>query len=191
MLRKLFRTRFKAPVKLRADLATDSGMLCLWDAQSFAGISDYDTWEKELCEDEDILRHLQSGHLVPLNLGDGAFAVEVRLDTPDSMSEREREYLLVSSQPYLLRSSGRILVSGLEQVGADPRGFLDIELAPGSYTVFVQLIDWTAEPESKDADGNPTSNALPDMIVFIQPAAQDAPVYRKDLETFRKEDALR
>jgi len=191
MFRNLFRKTSKAPVPLRADLATDSGMLCVWDAQSFAGISDYASWEKELCEDADILRHLQAGHLVPLNLGDGAFAVELRQGSPDSMSAREREYLLVPSQPYLLNSTGRILISGIEQVGSDPRRFLDLELAPGQYTVHIQLIDWIEEPGSKDANGNPTPNALPDLIVFIQPLGRDVPAYRKDLETFRKGDALR
>jgi hypothetical protein len=191
MFRKLFGKTSKAPTHLRADLATDSGMLCVWDAQPFAGITDYDSWEKELCEDEDILRHIDAGHFVPLNLGDGAFAVELREGSPDSMNEREREYLLVPSQPYLLVSTGRILISGLEQVGADPRSFLTRDLAPGRYTVHVQLIDWTEEPGSKDSNGSPTPDALPDMIVFIQPAGEGAPVYRRDLETFRREDALR
>ena len=191
MFRRLFGNTSKAPVPLRADLATDSGMLCIWDSRSFAGISDYESWEEELCEDADILRHLHAGHLVPLNLGDGAFAVELRQGNPDSMSAREREYLLVPSQPYLLNSTGRILISGIEQVGGDPRSFLDLELAPGKYTVHVQLIDWPAEPGSKDANGDPTPNALPDMIVFIQPEGRDAPAYRKDLLTFRLEDAQR
>ena len=191
MFRKLFGKTSKAPTQLRADLATDSGMLCVWDAQPFSGITDYDSWEKELCEDEDIIRHIQAGHFVPLNLGDGAFAVELRQGSPDSMNEREREYLLVPSRPYLLNSTGRILISGLEHVGTDPRSFLDLELAPGRYTVHVQLIDWTEEPGAKDANGNPTPNALPDMIVFIHSTGQEASDYRQDLETFRKEDALR
>ena len=191
MFRKLFAKTTKAPDQLRADLATDSGMLCVWDAQPFAGISDYDSWERELCEDADILRHLEAGHLVPLNLGDGAFAVEVRHASPESMSAREREYLLVPSQPYYLRSSGRILVSGLEQVGGDPRSYLAVDLEPGDYTVHVSLMDWTEEPGAKDAEGNPSPNALPDLIVFIEQTDVLPPDYRKDLETFRKEDALR
>lgn len=191
MFRKLFGKTPKVTGRLRADLATDSGMLCVWDAQPFAGITDYASWEKELCEDKDILNHLEAGHLVPLNLGDGVFAVELRVGSPESMSEREREYLLVPSQPYLLISTGRILISGLEQVGADPRSFLALNLAAGRYTVRVQLIDWTEEPGSKDANGSPTPNALPDMVVFVQPAQDDAPDYRRSLETFRKEDALR
>jgi hypothetical protein len=191
MFRKLFGKTSKAPAPLRADLATDSGMLCVWDPRPFAGISDYDSWEKELCEDADLLRHLEAGHLVPLNLDDGAFAVEVRHGSPASLSVREREYLLVPSQPYYLRSSGRVLVSGLEQVGEAPRSYLAVDLDPGDYTVQVNLIDWAEEPGAKDAGGNPSPDALPDLIVFIERTDGSRPEYRKDLETFRKEDALR
>jgi hypothetical protein len=191
MFRKLFGMTSKVPSQLRADLVTDSGMLCVWDAKPFAAITDYDSWEKELCEDEDIMRHLQAGHLVPINLGDGVYTVELRQGSADSMSQRESEYLLVPSQPYLLNSTGRILISGLEHVGADPRTFLECELPPGSYTVQVQLIDWTEEPGSKDSNGRPTSNALPDIIVFVQPSEMGAFDYRQSLEIFRKEDALR
>lgn len=191
MFRKFFhKTPTPHPI-LRKDLATDSGMLCVWDVPPFAGITDYDSWEKELCEDADILLHVESGHLVPLYLGDGAYAVEVRLANPISMSDREREYLLVPSQPYFLRSSGRVLVSGLEHIGSDPGGYLEVILPPGEYTVSAQLIDWTEEPGSKGSNGKPSPHALPDIIVFIEPAKNDATVYRKLLETFRKEDALR
>ena len=191
MFHKLLGKKHKDSPQLRADLSTDSGMLCVWDAESFASISDYESWDKELCEDNDILRHIQAGHLVPMSLGDGVFSVELRQGSPDSMSQREQKYLLVPSQPYLLISNGRILISSLEQVGVDSRNFLELDLAAGRYTVHIQLIDWTEEPGSKDDNGKPTPNALPDMIVFVQPVGSDAEIYRKDIETFRKEDALR
>ena len=191
MFRKLFSKSSSPPDSLRGDLSTDSGMLCVWDAEAFKEITDYDSWEKELCEDEDIQRQVDAGHLVPLNLGDGAFAVELRRGSPDSLTDREREYLLVPSQPYALRSSGRVVVSGIEHIGADPRSCLELPLAPGDYTLRIQLIDWTQEPGAQDADGNPTPNALPDMLVFYEKAAATDGPYRRELETFRKEDALR
>ena len=107
------------------------------------------------------------------------------------MSAREREYLLVPSRPYLLRCTGKIFASGIEHVGADPRNFISLDLAPSDYTVHVNLMDWAEEPGATDAQGNPTPSALPDMIVFIEKAADPRPAYRKELETFRKEDALR
>jgi hypothetical protein len=40
-------------------------MLVLWDSQRFEAVVDYDTWEDELLEGEDIVRHIQAGALVP------------------------------------------------------------------------------------------------------------------------------
>lgn len=167
-------------------------MLCLWDYHSFAMIKDYDSWEKELCEDADIRRHISAGHFVPLNLlSDGAFSVALRKGSPDTMSKREKEYLLVPSQPYFLKTSGRVLASGLEQVNSDPDEFLEILLDAGDYVVRPQLIDWAAEPGSKDSQGRPSPSALPDFLVFIEPVVQTAFNYRQEIETFRKEDSLR
>jgi len=76
---------------------TDSGMLCIWNYESFKYVNDYDSWDKELCEDDDILKNIKNNSFVPLNLGDGAFEVEIRINEA-SFSEREKEYLLVPSQ---------------------------------------------------------------------------------------------
>lgn len=192
MFRRIFGKSTEETKTHRLDLVTDSGMLCVWNADHFSHITDYDSWEKELCEDTDILRHIESGSFVPLNLlSDGAFSVELRVASPDSMSPREKEYLLVPSLPYLLKSSGRIVASGLEHVGASARTFLEMDLPLGDYAVRVNLIDWSEEPGSRDDDGKPSPAAMPDMIVFIEPIHGDPPVFRKEVETFRREDALR
>lgn len=178
----------------RADLATDAGMLCLWDKAAFAHVTGHDTWEKELCEDADIGRHIRAGHLVPLNLrADGVYAVDVRVGVPEHMTEREKTYWLVPSQPYYLHnSSGTLLVSGLEQVGNDPRSYLEVLLPPGQYCVRVQLIDWTEEPGARTEKGFPHPNALPDMIVFLDAFRGEPHLrFRTELKTFRREDALR
>ena len=39
-----------------------------------------------------------------------------------------KEYLLVPSQPYHFRCTGRAIVSGLEHVGSDPRSSLEISI---------------------------------------------------------------
>jgi hypothetical protein len=63
-------------------VATDAGMLVLWDPQRFEAVVDDDTWEDELLDDEDIVRHIQAGALVPLNVGgDVTFSVLVRSGT--------------------------------------------------------------------------------------------------------------
>ena len=169
---------------------TDSGMLCIWDYNSFKHINDYDSWDKELCEDEDIQKHINSSKFVPLNLGDGAFDVEIRFTEP-SFSDREREYLLVPSQPYKIVSDGQLCISGLEHVCGDlDDNIANLSIKPGEYIAQINLIDWNQEPGATDSDGNPTDKALPDMIIFIY---NDHSIneFRKDIETFRREDALR
>jgi len=176
---------------MRKTYQTDSGMLCIWDYDSFKHIHDYDSWDEQLCEDEDILRNIQRSSFVPLNIGDGVFEVEVRISA-NNLSEREKQYLLVPSQPYLLTTSGKVCISGLENVSRDiDDGISVIELSPGQYVVQINLIDWNQELGAVDDDGNPTDIALPDMIVFISDILNPKMVFRTEIETFRKEDALR
>lgn len=191
MLKKLFH-KHKQVEPQRQDLMTDSGMFGVWNYQSFSHIVDYDTWDPELCEDEDILKQISGGKFVPIDLGDGVASVDVRIDSPNTMNSREKEYLLVPSKPYKLRTSGKVCVSGIEYIGKDPSATqtLTFDVEAGEYTVYVNLIDWNQEPEAMDAEGNPTENALPDVIVFIT-KEKPKEVFRCDLETFRKEDALR
>ena len=170
---------------------TDSGMLCIWDFEKFKHIHDYDSWDKELCEDNDIIRNIKNNSFVPLNLGDGAFEVEIRINE-ENLNEREKEYLLVPSLPYLLKSSGRICISGLEHVSAELDENIGVlELESGEYILQINLIDWNQEPGAVDESGNPTDIALPDMIVLITKYSNKKIEFRTEVETFRKEDALR
>jgi homoserine dehydrogenase len=72
-------------------------MLCVWSQPAFAEIHDYDSWEPELCEDEDIIRHIQAGHFVPINIGsDGVSEVELRVGSAGEravITDRESKYL--------------------------------------------------------------------------------------------------
>ena len=170
---------------------TDSGMLGIWDYESFKNIHDYDSWDVELCEDEDILRNIKKKAFIPLNLGDGVFEVEIRIG-PNNFSNREKEYLLVPSHPYSLKTSGKVCVSGLEHVSGDLDDSIStIELNSGEYVVQINLIDWNQEPGAVDDEGGPTDIALPDMIVFIDKYDNSNIQFREEIETFRKEDALR
>ena len=49
--------------------ATDAGMHALWNPSRFTGITDYETWESALLEDDDLTRRVQAGDLVPINIG--------------------------------------------------------------------------------------------------------------------------
>jgi hypothetical protein len=112
----------------RAELScvahTDAGMLAIWDPASFATVVDYDTWEVALLDDKDIIGHVGQGGLVPICIGaDGAWGVTLRVGTGDQradLTEREKQYLIVSSEPYLFVSAGLVCVSGLEAITAEP-----------------------------------------------------------------------
>jgi hypothetical protein len=174
-------------------LRTDAGMCALWNPKCFATIVDYDTWEDALLDDQDLLRHVQHGDLVPINLGgDGTWGLTVRIGPPNQavLTERERRWLVVSSDPYLYVSDGELCVSGLEHISADPdpddrlRTTTRIGLPSGRYQVTVHLLDWDKEPGATDAAGQPTAQALPDFVVLVSPEPTTRPSYRMRLETF-------
>ncbi|MEU5192142.1 hypothetical protein AB0G83_34140 [Streptomyces klenkii] len=172
-----------------ATVATDAGMLVLWDPQRFEAVVDYDTWEDELLEEGDIVRHIQAGALVPLNVGgDGAFGVLVRSGTvaaPAGLTERETAHQLVASQPYLFVSRGRAFVGGVEDVRGDASAGVIEHLVPeGRHSVVVHLIDWQAEAGSQDVAGRPVPGALPDFLVLINPAQPGQDAFRTAVSTF-------
>ena len=174
--------------KLRGSYATDSGMHCIWDPASFSAIHDYDTWETELLADKDIRRHIQAGHFVPVNIqSDGVFNIEVRVgsaEEPSALSDREAEYLVVSSEPYLFASNGALCVSGIEHVEGQPSDTVgSLDLASGEYAVTVHLIGWDEEPGMVAEDGTPKPEALPDFVVLVNPLAGDVS-FRTEVETF-------
>ncbi len=64
-LKNLFSEKTEHP---RLSQFTDSWMLCLFNYDDFSHINDYDSWDKELCEDEDIMRNIDKGNFVPISL---------------------------------------------------------------------------------------------------------------------------
>jgi hypothetical protein len=172
--------------------ATDAGMHALWNPARFTSITDYPTWESALLEDDDITQRIQAGELVPVNIGsDGAFQFLVRVGTagqPPSLTSRERQYLMVSSQPYLYLSDGTACLSGIEHIGANlgpPVTTLDVPAGPCAVTI--HLIEWDAEPGAKDALGNPAPGVLPDFVVLVSPGGTTANPYRIQLQTFDRD----
>lgn len=167
-------------------------MLAIWDPQHFSSVTDYDTWEPLLLEDEDIAKHIEAGAFVPLYIhSDGAYECNVRIGTtatPVALTERERKYSLVQSEPpYLFCSTGRLCISGIEHIEGKPGssvGILPLETA--EWNVVVHLIDWPMEPGGKTADGKPSATALPDFIVLVNPATERLASYRKKVETFEE-----
>lgn len=178
------------PLPRRAEtVATDAGMLALWDPESFTDVVDYDTWDLRLGEDEDVRRHILAGSLVPINIrNDGAFEVLVRFggpDRPPQLTERERAHRLIGSDAYLFCSSGRVWLSGIEAVGAEAwPEVVQFDLPAGRYSVVIHLIAWEDEVCGVNEDGTPSATALPDFVVLIAPARPGQEAFRTDVETF-------
>ncbi|MFD4231230.1 hypothetical protein [Streptomyces sp. NPDC058545] len=170
-------------------VATDAGMLALWAPQHFTDIVDYDTWDPQLGEDEDVERHIRTGALVPINIrSDGAFGVLVRIGGVGllaQLTERESRHRLVTSDAYLLHSSGQVWLSGIEAVGAEAwPETVQCDLPVGCYSVVIHLIAWEDEPGSSNDDGTPSETALSDFVVLINPAVPEQDTFRSAVETF-------
>jgi hypothetical protein len=182
-------TRASAVSETALIAATDAGMHALWNPSRFTGITDYETWEHALLEDDDISRRVRAGELVPVSIGgDGAFQFLVRVGTasqPAALTSRETQYLLASSQPYLYLSDGTARLTGLEHVCGDPGPATPSLTVPaGPNAVTIHLIDWDAEPGARDDQGKPASAALPDFVVLISPEETMGNGYRTTLQTF-------
>ena len=182
-------TRWPEEVMLmsRGIYPTGSGMHGLWVQSAFSVVCDYESWERELLNDKDIERHIANGHFIPLNIGaDGAMEIEIRCGNGIDaavLSDREKLYLVVSSEPYRLHASGPVCVSGIEYVAVPPEsGVGTVAVPPGEYAVTVHLIAWDEEPGMMTEDG-PAPGALPDFVVLVNPANSEAS-YRLKVQTF-------
>lgn len=167
---------------LIAVVRTDAGMHALWDVETFASIDGYDAWASELEDDQDIIRHVHAGHLVPINIrSDGAYCIAIRTnsDAMPALSGDEQSRVLVGSDAYRLRTSGRIAVSGIEYVGRVDERVAEGSLDPGSYDVVIYLLDYDDVPER--------GNEHPDFVVTVGPAL--ANVVSAAIETFRASTA--
>ncbi|MCK2238896.1 MULTISPECIES: hypothetical protein [unclassified Crossiella] len=193
--------------------STEAGMLAIWAPEEFAGIVDQPSWAAELGTEDGIRARIEAGGLVPINIGgNGAWQVVLRAGGPEApggglglsapempgggagLSAREERYVMLSSEPYLLVCHGMVHVGGIEEVSGRPAD-TGLPLPPGRYSVSIHLIEWDAEPGSRDAQGQPTEDALPDFVVLLEldyrlgarvpPAGSAlAPVYRRELLTF-------
>jgi len=180
-------------IELTCVAHTGAGIAALWDPASFATITDYDTWEAALLEDDDVVRYIERGSLVPICIGaDFAGGVVVRCAAnghPAELTERERTYLYVSSEPYLFVSTGVGYVSGYEAIDNSPPPDLPrLDVPTGRHVATIHLLDWDAEPGASDEHGNPTEHALPDFVVLLNPEIGPQPNYRTNVESFERSD---
>lgn len=157
-------------------------MLALWVPTAFSAVVDYDSWETHV--HEHLPDAVAAGDLVPINVeSDGSWGLRVANST-DGLTDREREYEVVTSEPYLLVvAGGKAHLSGLEDVGTPASAPLELALPDGRYAVRVTIVDWDREPGARGPDGRPTSTALPDFVVQIGPAL-DSETFRTNEVTF-------
>ena len=178
--------------ELTQAVRSDTGMFGVWQPEHFAGVTSLDDWEDEVSEDAALLRHIEAGAFVPINVnGGGAFQFTVRhADSIGGLTDRERACRLISSNPYLLVAHGRTALGGLESVGhysgVDP---VTLPTEPGRYAVVIHLLDWKAEPDAADSNGQPTAGALADFVIEIypEPEGQD---FRSALATFDRPESF-
>jgi hypothetical protein len=166
---------------------TDAGMHCIWEPSAFESVVDYDTWSEQLLNDSDIARHISDGHFVPLNIGDdGGMEIEVRFGVngqPATLSEREKQFLIVKSEPYKFLSKGKACISGIEHVTVPPaRAVGIVDIPAGEYAATIHLLAWDEEP-GMQTDAGPADGALPDYLVLINPST-DIGTVRTSIHTF-------
>jgi hypothetical protein len=169
-------------VNLTATLRTDSGMHVVWDRSHFLEVHDYQTWEHELLEEAELLRHIAEGHLVPININsDGAFTITVRADPGQipEMSPEEQGRTLALSEPYRFHCVGHIDISGIEYVtGAPAMPEVVSESFPaGEYESRVCLLDWDDFAVRTDRN--------PDFVVLLGPSESDC--FRRSVTTFDRQ----
>lgn len=163
-------------------VTTATGMLALWCAAAFDGIDGYPEWEERV--NDRLGQAIERGELVPLGIQtDGAFGVRLAV-APDGPSERESRFAVVTSEPYLLVVSGRVVcLSGLEFVGDRDCAPTTASLPDGRYAVRCTLIAWDQEAPASGREGPPLEDALPDFLVVVTPA-EAVDTFRTDQATF-------
>ena len=169
-----------------ATVATDAGTLALWRASAFAEVDGHDAWEVRV--NDRLPEAIRSGELVPVGIqGDGAFGVRLAV-APDTATEREARYTVVTSQPYLLvADGGPVFLSGIEAVGDEQRSPVTLSLPEGRYAVRASIVAWDEEPDARGADGLPGPNALADFLVTIVPS-ESSETFRTSEVTFDPPD---
>jgi hypothetical protein len=173
----------------KKDLDTASGMWGLWNYDAYKHIDSYDKWDSLFCEDEDIIKQIESKHFVPVYIfEDGCRSFTIRID--EELSEREKAHICVQSEEYLLKSNGKVIVSGIDRIDKNIRSkhVIELDLPEGYYGVKIYLIAWNEEPGAFLENGEISPDALSDFVVVIKSNANLDSVYRTKLNTFSESD---
>ena len=173
----------------KKDLNTSSGMWGLWNYNTYKHIDDYDKWEPLFCEDEDIVKQIESHNFVPVYIfEDGCRSFTIRVD--EELSEREKRYVCVQSEEYLLKSTGKIVVSGIDEINKEisPNNVIELDMQEGYYSVKIFLLAWDEEPGAYIENGEINPDALSDFVVVVKSNADLKGEYRTKINTFSEDD---
>ena len=173
----------------KKDLHTSSGMWGLWNYNTYKHIDDYDKWEPLFCEDEDIVKQIESHNFVPVYIfEDGCRSFTIRVD--EELSEREKRYVCVQSEEYLLKSTGKIVVSGIDEINKEisPNNVIELDMQEGYYSVKIFLLAWDEEPGAYLENGEINPDALSDFVVVVKSNADLKGEYRTKINTFSEDD---
>ncbi|MBQ5734906.1 MAG: hypothetical protein IIV51_05940 [Lachnospiraceae bacterium] len=173
----------------KKDLNTSSGMWGLWNYNTYKHIDDYDKWEPLFCEDEDIVKQIESHNFVPVYIfEDGCRSFTIRVD--EELSEREKRYVCVQSEEYLLKSTGKIVVSGIDEINKElsPNNVIELDMQEGYYSVKIFLLAWDEEPGAYLENGEINPDALSDFVVVVKSNADLKGEYRTKINTFSEDD---
>lgn len=173
----------------KQDLYTASGMWGLWNYDTYKHIDDYNKWDSLFCEDEDIVKQIESHYFVPVNIfEDGCRSFTVRID--EEISEREKQYICVQSEEYLLKSTGKVIVSGIDKIDQNIRTdrVMELDLPEGYYSVKIYLIAWDEEPGAYLDNSEISPDALSDFVIVIKSGVDSERGYRTKINTFSEDD---
>lgn len=173
----------------KKDLHTASGMWGLWNYNTYKHIDDYDKWESLFCEDENIVKQIESHNFVPIYIfEDGCRSFTIRID--EEVSERENRYVCVQSEEYLLKSTGKIVVSGIDEINKEisSNSAIELDVQGGYYSVKIYLLAWDEEPGAYLENGEISPDALSDFVVIIKSNANLEREYRTRINTFSEDD---
>lgn len=171
------------------DLNTNSGMWAVWDYEAYKDVDAYDQWEPLFCEDADIERQIKNRTFIPINISeDGCCSFTVKVD--EELNDREQKYVCVQSEPYLLRTSGKVIVSGIDYINQNmyAKNSIVLDLPAGHYTVKIYLIGWDEEPGAYLDNGEVSPNALSDFVIVLRSNANPDDIYRERINTFSEDD---
>lgn len=173
----------------KKDLDTASGMWGVWNYDTYKHIDDYDKWEPVFCEDEDIVKQIENHSFVPVNIfEDGCCSFTVKID--EEISDRETKYVCVQSEEYLFKSTGKVVVSGIDKIDQkiNPDKVLILDMPEGYYSVKVHLLSWDEEPGAYLDNGDVSPDALSDFVIIIKSDADPDGNYRTKINTFSEDD---